>query len=117
MTMTEGQFAWWVITVFLDGVIVGYNVAKWVRRRGFGPVPSTPLPPAAHIIDPPLPDLMQKALAQAPDSFANARAIQDVRNAMACTVCREGTELTCSNCKARVCMEHREPTNHTCIGA
>lgn len=60
-------------------------------------------------------DVIDDKVRRAPELFAKARQVEELRRAMACVVCAEPTAITCVRCRQRVCVTHRE--DHGCSSA
>lgn len=71
------------------------------------PAPAAPPTSGLHPV-------MQQALANAPELFARARQAEEIRKAIACSVCGEGSQLFCPSCDKRVCAAHWQPAAHGC---
>ena len=69
-------------------------------------------PPAVSEPGTPVEAAMQRALANAPALFARARAAEQLRLVIACSVCAEPTAIVCDACGRRVCVAHRDA--HDC---
>lgn len=90
---------------------VGFSLRAALARGENRPEPSPPpqpLPPAPSSVQ----ELLDRAVREAPERFAAARAAEERRRDLACAVCEEPTAIVCPRCGRRVCAPHRD--DHGC---
>ena len=56
---------------------------------------------------------MDQALREAPQRFAQARRVEEIRRKAACVHCGEPSAVQCEGCGSRVCVAHTE--THACL--
>ena len=58
--------------------------------------------------------VMDQAVENGAELFAQARAADARRKEIACVVCHEPTMIVCPDCSQHVCMAHHAGNNHVC---
>jgi hypothetical protein len=104
-----------VVALVAVGVVIGAYVASVLAairgQKKLPPAPPVQPPEDAKKTETGF-EFFDRALREAPERFAEARRIEEVRRQIACCVCSEPTAIVCPGCDKRVCSGHRE--DHPC---
>ncbi len=90
----------------LFGGVVGALMVYLLFRRAPPQVPPRPVPTLPSSSETGF-EFFDRALREAPERFAEARRVEEIRKQMACVVCSEPTAIICPTCQRRVCVRHQ----------